>query len=393
MHKTRLILLGALTAFITACTLGPNFERPATPDQPAYSQSLPPAGSASSVTYGGDVAADWYELFHSEGLNALVRQALENSPDLDAARHGLLAAQFELKAVAGSALPQIDASGEVGRAHVNGSFLYGPVNTLDVTGNRFALGPSLAYNLDLFGGVHRSIESQQAATSGIHEQVLDTYVTLIDQVVINAFDYAATRAQIKVTQALVQELRAQFDLTQRLEQAGKITRSDTLTAQTQLDNVVATLPGLEQQRDVYRNALAQLSGVAPDDFKMPELSLEDFIAALGARAPPAGYSRCRGHPASGERTHRDRRRGPLSVDQPFCSVRPTNDGHQRIPHPAGRPLVGRCRPDGSDISRRYTHGARAGIEGAVPAGAGDIPQDGRCRLRRSCKRASVTRTR
>jgi NodT family efflux transporter outer membrane factor (OMF) lipoprotein len=276
MHKTRLILLGALTAFITACTLGPNFKRPATPDEPVYSQSLPPAGSASSVTYGGDVAADWYELFHSEGLNALVRQALANSPDLDAARHGLLAAQFELKAVAGSALPQIDASGEVGRAHVNGSFLYGPVNSLDVTGNRFALGPSLAYNLDLFGGVRRSIESQQAATSGIHEQVLDTYVTLIDQVVINAFDYAATRAQIKVTQALVQELQAQFDLTQRLEQAGKITRSDTLTAQTQLDNVVATLPGLEQQRDVYRNALAQLSGIAPDDFKMPELSLEDF---------------------------------------------------------------------------------------------------------------------
>jgi NodT family efflux transporter outer membrane factor (OMF) lipoprotein len=276
MRKIRLLLLGASAALITACTLGPNFKRPAAPDTAAYSQSLPRAGSASSVTYGGDVAADWYELFHSDGLETLVRQALANNPDLDAARHGLLAAQFELKAVAGSALPQIDASGQVGRAHVNGSFLYGPVNELDVTGNRFALGPSLTYNLDLFGGVRRSIEAQQAATASVHEQVLDTYITLVDQVVINAFDYAASRAQIEVTAALVQELQAQFDLTQRLEQAGKITRSDTLTAQTQLDNVAATLPGLEQQRDVYRNALAQLAGVAPDDFRMPELSLKDF---------------------------------------------------------------------------------------------------------------------
>ena len=277
MHKTLLLLLsGVLTAGITACTLGPNFKRPDASDTPVYSKSLPPGNTATSVAYGGDVAADWYELFHSDSLNTLVRHALTNSPDLDAARHGLLAAQSELQAVAGSALPQIDASGQVGRTHVNGSFLYGPVNSLSATGNRFALGPSLAYNLDVFGGIRRSIEAQQAAASGIHEQVLDTYVTLVDQVIINAFDYAATQKQIEVTQALVQELQAQFDLTQRLEQAGKITRADTLTAQTQLQNVAATLPGLQQQRDAYRNALAQLSGETPDAFRMPELSLGDF---------------------------------------------------------------------------------------------------------------------
>jgi len=276
MHKMRLFLLGALSTFITACTLGPNFKRPAAPDTPVYSKSLPPSATGTGVTYGGDVADDWYGVFHSEALNGLVHQALANSPDLDAARHGLVAAQYELKAVAGSALPQIDATGQVGRNHANGSFLYGPVNELDVTGNRFALGPTLTYDLDLFGGVRRSIESQRAATSSVHQQVLDTYITLVDQVVINAFNYAATRAQIEVTEALVQELQDQFALTQRLEQAGKTTRSDTLEAQTQLENVAATLPGLEQQRDAYRNALAQLSGAAPDDFKMPDLSLKDF---------------------------------------------------------------------------------------------------------------------
>src|SRR5580704_2060169 len=110
MRKIGLSLLGAVIAFSTACTLGPNFKRPAAPDTPVYSQSLPPTGSAGLV-YGGDMADDWYTLFHSEALNTLVRQALANSPDLDAARHGLLAAQYELKAVAGTALPQIDASG------------------------------------------------------------------------------------------------------------------------------------------------------------------------------------------------------------------------------------------------------------------------------------------
>ena len=113
------------------------------------------------------MAARWrrtgYELFHSAALNELVRQALAGNPDLEAARHGLMAAQFELKAVAGTALPQIDATGQVGRARVNGSFLYGPVNEISATGNRFALGPSLVYDLDLFGGV-RHVESQRAAS-------------------------------------------------------------------------------------------------------------------------------------------------------------------------------------------------------------------------------------
>jgi outer membrane protein TolC len=125
--------------------------------------------------------------------------------------------------------------------------------------------------------VRRSIESQQAATANARDQVLNTYVTLVDQVVITAFDYAATKAQIEVTQQLVDDLRSQFDLTQTLEQRGKVTRSDTLQAQTQLENVQATLPDLEQQRDTYRNALAQLSGKTPDEFAAPDLSLRDFM--------------------------------------------------------------------------------------------------------------------
>ena len=135
MPKLVRLSTAALTAAMAACTLGPNFKPPAAPERPVYSRSVPPA--SVGVTYGGDVADDWYTLFHSQSLNALVHQALDNSPDLNAARHGLVAAQYELKAVAGTALPQIDASGKVGRAHANGSFLYGPVNELDVTANQF----------------------------------------------------------------------------------------------------------------------------------------------------------------------------------------------------------------------------------------------------------------
>ena len=280
MKGAQLRICSLCAAWLLAgCTVGPDFVRPAAP-KVAYEHAVPPAGSAPTIEYGGEVADDWYQLFHSEPLNQLVRAALADNPDLEAARHGLLAAQYELKAVAGTQLPQLDATGQIGRAHINGSFLYAPVDALSATGNRFELGPTLAYNLDPFGQTRRQVESQRAQTAAVRDQVLNTYVTLVDQTVLTAFDYAATQSQIEVTRSLIEELQSQFDLTHALEDAGKITRSETLLAQTQLENVRATLPGLEQQRDTYRNALAQLSGKTPDEFRLPELSLKDFTLPL-----------------------------------------------------------------------------------------------------------------
>jgi len=277
--RPRMLMLSVAAALTAGCTVGPDFVRPAPPPA-AYSHSVSPAvrpsGTPQSLVYGGEVAGDWYQLFRSDALDQLVHQALANNPDLDGARHGLAAAQDELKAVSGTALPQIDATGQIGRAHINGSEFYGPVKQIDVTGNRYEIGPSLAYNLDPFGGVRRSIESQQAQTAAVRDQLRDTYVTLVDQVVVTAFDYAAVRGQIKVTRSLVSELQAQYELNVQLENAGKIIHSDTLQAETQLENVRATLPGLEQQRDAYRDALARLSGETPDQFQMPALTLADF---------------------------------------------------------------------------------------------------------------------
>jgi outer membrane protein TolC len=66
---------------LAGCTVGPDFVRPAAP-KAAYEHAVPPAGSAPTIEYGGEVADDWYQLFHSEPLNQLVRAALADNPDL-----------------------------------------------------------------------------------------------------------------------------------------------------------------------------------------------------------------------------------------------------------------------------------------------------------------------
>jgi outer membrane protein TolC len=171
MNARLAALAGVL--LMAGCTLGPNFQRPTPPDS-GYAHALPPAGAARTVSYGGEVADDWYHLFGSEQLDQLVRRALSGNHDLEAARHGLKAAQFELRAVAGTQLPQIDLGGQIGRARVNGAPLYAPTDYLQITGNRFELGPTLAYNIDAFGGTRRQVEEQRAVTATARDQALNT---------------------------------------------------------------------------------------------------------------------------------------------------------------------------------------------------------------------------
>src|ERR1700761_2385665 len=98
----RFLTFAIVAAATSSCTLGPDFHRPAAPAS-AYAQ--PPATVGSqSLQYGGDGAADGSTLFGSDAVNSLVQDALTNNPDLEAARHNLRAAQYELQAVAGTAL-------------------------------------------------------------------------------------------------------------------------------------------------------------------------------------------------------------------------------------------------------------------------------------------------
>jgi NodT family efflux transporter outer membrane factor (OMF) lipoprotein len=254
--------------------VGPNFKRPSPPAL-AYAPPAPAVGE-QHTEYGGEVAADWYSLFKSEALNRLVEDALKANPDLEAARHNLHAAQYELQAVAGSTLPRVELDARAQRAKVNGSFLYEPVDKLQVTANQFSIGPSLAYDLDIFGRLRRTIEAQAAQTSSVQRQALNVYVTLIDQVVITAFSYAAALEEVQVTRKLVEDLTAQYNITHLLEDSGKIVRSETLQAQTQLENTRASLPALEKQLDVYRNSLCRLTGKPPQADSIPSLALGDF---------------------------------------------------------------------------------------------------------------------
>jgi efflux transporter, outer membrane factor (OMF) lipoprotein, NodT family len=274
MWSLRLRAAGAgLAALALAgCVLGPNYHRPPAPQADAYV----PAKLPSSVELGAPIAADWYRLLGSQALDGLVQQALNRNPDLQAARARIGGAQAQLAQVAGARLPQLNGRLLANRAHLNSAPLTGAPGRKLIQPDLFAGLLELSYNLDLFGKLHRQLEASHADLAYARAQALNTYVTLVNQVVTTAFDYASADARLRASRALAAAEHKQLDLVQTQEQVGTVGAGDVLTARAQLQGTEATLPDLEQARDAARNALAALVGESPGSFKAPRLRLSDF---------------------------------------------------------------------------------------------------------------------
>src|SRR5258706_12777843 len=113
--------LAAAALLLSACGVGPNYKPPPAPETsgfvpagalPAATASAPlPGGDAQRFVDGLDIPGQWWTLFKSAELNALIERALANSPTLEAAQAALRQANENTAAERGSFYPRV--SGQI----------------------------------------------------------------------------------------------------------------------------------------------------------------------------------------------------------------------------------------------------------------------------------------
>ena len=262
-----LILLGG-------CTSGPNFVRPAAPGSQAYTNSTPaatagaPAG-AQHILYGADVVPEWWNLFRSDALDELLRQALAGSPTIAAAQSTLAQAQELTRAAAGARYPRIDLTGATGRQKYGKEFL-GPL-TAPPPFTYFAGGAVVNYTFDTAGGIARTIEERQALFEYQRQELRAAHLAIAGNVVSQAIALAAAAERIRAINALLEEDQRNRRLVQTSFDAGNTTRVDLLLADSQLANDETLLPPAMQDLAMAHHALAVLVGRAPAEWTPPEL--------------------------------------------------------------------------------------------------------------------------
>jgi NodT family efflux transporter outer membrane factor (OMF) lipoprotein len=277
-------LLGTLAgALLAACAVGPNFKEPPAPATSSFVPpgALPqattatalPGGDAQRFVQGLDIPGQWWTLFKSPELNALIERGLAHSPTLASAQAALRQANENTAAERGSYYPSVTgqyqaerekASGAAFGIPALGSFLY-TLNSASV---------NVSYTIDAFGGIHRQVEALQAQADYERFALEASYLSLTANIVTAAVTEASLRAQLAATEDIAKAQRAQLDITRRRVTAGGASRSDVLQQESTLQSTLASLPTLRSQLAQERNQLATYVGDLPADYAGGRIDLD-----------------------------------------------------------------------------------------------------------------------
>ncbi|HLZ85473.1 MAG TPA: efflux transporter outer membrane subunit [Caulobacteraceae bacterium] len=300
MKRLILAAIGPLTLSalaLSACAVGPDFHAPPAPTLSRYTPEPLPAATGAAATRGGadqsfvqgqDVSGQWWTLFGSPALDALVTRALKANPDLAAAREALRAAHENYLAQRGALLPTADAGFSASRQQASGT----PAPPLASNNNLFTLYTAqltIAYVPDLFGGVRRQVETTRAQADAQRFETEAVYLTLTTNVVAGAIQEGSLAEQIEATRQVIKAETEALGILRRQKALGQVGGLDVAAQESALAQAEATLPPLEKQLAQQRDQMAYLTGRAPSE--APEAPLDLGGLTLPAALPVSLPSR------------------------------------------------------------------------------------------------------
>ena len=280
-RRAAAVLLPWLSGVVGGCVVGPDFDQPAPPAvESLVTGTLKSPGSAGGERQeffvGSDIPGEWWQLFRSEQLNALIEGALQENYDLKAAEAALRVAQANTQAGRGILFPQVSTNFSATRQKVSEDPLLPSTPTGTPYYTTYTDQLNIGYVPDVFGGTRRQIEALNANAEVQRFQLEAVQLSLTSNLALAAVQEAALRAQIRATRkviAIVQEIlalqRKQFAL-------GQIDGVDVAGQEAALAQLELNLPPLEKQLAQQRTQMIALAGHFPGEGLPLRFELSDF---------------------------------------------------------------------------------------------------------------------
>ncbi|MGJ0516817.1 MAG: efflux transporter outer membrane subunit [Methylomicrobium sp.] len=263
MNKTLLMLI---VGTISGCTVGPDYVPPKTPT-PAQWSELP-----TSANHLKDNNA-WWKTFGDPELDRLIDEATITNPDLKQAIQRIRIARTQRTQAVAAGLPTLSAQSTASRrlnsitspTGTTGAFGGGAFGIGNRVINIFQAGFDAQWELDLFGGIRRTVEAAEANTEAEVENRRALMVSLLGEV---ASQYITLRANQQLLAVIRDNLLVQQDalhLTQERQKAGLASELDVAQAQAQADATAAERPLYEAQIRLALHALSVLLDRTPGE--------------------------------------------------------------------------------------------------------------------------------
>ena len=235
--------------------VGPDYKTPdiAAPD--LWSRNLQRGLSAADPE--AETLAKWWVNFGDPDLINLVERALVGSLDLQVAQARVREARARRGIVEAGLSPSLDLGGSATVSR--GSEETGS----GVRSELYRTGFDSSWELDVFGGVRRSIEAADGDLKATVADYQDVLVSLLAEVALNYVEARTFQAQLQVAE---ENLKVQAETLQLVEwrfAAGLVSSLDVEQAKSNLESTRALLPRLRANIEAAKNRLSILLGIFP----------------------------------------------------------------------------------------------------------------------------------
>ena len=236
--KRLLLISVALT--LSACTVGPNYQRPVV--------------AVPENFYGATSTADvqWFDLFQDPVLRSLVDEAVRNGFDARIAAARVEEARARFGISESLRYPEVDYQVGLGRQRVSGE-----------TSNRGGASVGISWEADLWGRIRRLNEAARAQYLATEEGRRAVELALVSEIAIAYFDLRSLDAELDIARRSTKAFSDTRDLFQRRLEGGTASAVETARAEALLANSAAVIPLLERAIVATENRINFLAGRAP----------------------------------------------------------------------------------------------------------------------------------
>ena len=272
--------LGAVAACVSACTVGPNYVKPQAPTPQSYVEAADTARTAIEPV-DADLSR-WWTQIPDPTLQSLIQRALQNNLDLQTAASRVRQARQEEVIAGAKEYPSLSATGSALTLNTNAPAPppgATPASPLPRYLNLYAVGFDASWEVDLFGGVRRSVEEAKANTEAYRWEQRDAEVTLTAEVANDYLTLRTVQARIEVGENELARQQDLFGLIGARRKAGFVTNLDVNQQSTAVATAAAQIPQLRSEAKSEIHALGVLLGETPE-------ALETELAATPPALPP-----------------------------------------------------------------------------------------------------------
>lgn len=264
--ECRMLVIAGMMAFVTACTVGPDYVRPTATVPPVFKEM---SGWKVAQPKDDAIRGAWWEMYRDPQLNALEEQVAISNQNVAAAEAQFRQARALVQAARAGYFPTAAIGASVTRTRKP---IISGANTSSTTSDYLASG-DLSWELDLWGRVRRSVEASranaQASTADLETLRLSTQAALAQAY----FQLRTLDAEKQLLVTTVSAYRKFLDLTKNRYASGVASRADMLQAETQLKTTEAQAIDVGVQRAQLEHAIALLTGKPASGFSLPPAPL------------------------------------------------------------------------------------------------------------------------